>query len=82
MQANVIGLQNGTLTYSDISASYGRDTEELFEQHQKEIELAKQYDIEWLAYQTIWSKVAGENLPVKRMKQKIQGGGMEELGRI
>ena len=26
MQANVIGLQNGTLTYSDISASYGRDT--------------------------------------------------------
>ena len=42
----ILDLQNGTLTYSDISASYGRDTEELFEQHQKEIELAKQYEIE------------------------------------
>ena len=50
MNANVIGLQNGTVTYSDISANYGRDVEELFEQHQKEVELAKEYDIE-LAYQ-------------------------------
>jgi lambda family phage portal protein len=65
MQANVIGLQNGTLTYADISASYGRDTEELFEQHQKEIELAKQYGIE-LAYQPF-----GQKLPVEA---KIQGG--------
>jgi lambda family phage portal protein len=65
MQANVIGLQNGTLTYSDISASYGRDVEELFEQHQKEIELAKQYDIE-IAYQPF-----GQKLPVEA---KIQGG--------
>ncbi len=46
MQSSVLGLQNGTMTYSDISAAYGRDTEELFEQHQKEIELAKQYGIE------------------------------------
>ena len=69
MQANVIGLQNVTLTYSDISASYGRDTEELFEQHQKEIELAKQYDIE-LAYQPF-----GQKLPVEA---KIQGGEEEE----
>jgi lambda family phage portal protein len=65
MQANVIGLQNGTLTYADISASYGRDTEELFEQHQKEIELAKQYGIE-LAYQPF-----GQKQPVEA---KIQGG--------
>lgn len=50
MNANVVGLQNGTVTYSDISANYGRDVEELFEQHQKEVELAKEYDIE-LAYQ-------------------------------
>jgi lambda family phage portal protein len=55
MQANVVGLQNGTVTYADISASYGRDTEELFEQHQKEIELAKQYGIE-LAYQPFGQK--------------------------
>ena len=65
MQANVLGLQNGTITYSDISASYGRDTEELFEQHQKEIELAKQYGIE-LAYQPF-----GAKLPVEA---NIQGG--------
>ena len=69
MQANVIGLQNGTLTYSDISASYGRDVEELFEQHQKEIELAKQYDIE-IAYQPF-----GQKLPVEA---KIQGGDDDE----
>ena len=69
MQANVIGLQNGTLTYSDISAAAGRDTEELFEQHQKEIELAKQYDIE-LAYQPF-----GQKLPVEA---KIHGGDDDE----
>ena len=69
MQANVVGLQNGTLTYADISASYGRDTEELFEQHQKEIELAKQYDIE-IAYQPF-----GQKLPVEA---KIQGGDDDE----
>jgi len=69
MQANVMGLQNGTLTYADISASFGRDTEELFEQHQKEIELAKQYDIE-LAYQPF-----GQKLPVEA---KIQGGNDDE----
>ena len=71
MQANVIGLQNGTISYSDISASYGRDTEELFEQHQKEIELAKQYGIE-LAYQPF-----GQKNPVEA---NIQGGSEEEDG--
>ena len=69
MQSNVVGLQNGTITYSDISAAYGRDTEELFEQHQKEIELAKQYGIE-LAYQPF-----GQKQPVEA---KIQGGDEEE----
>ena len=71
MQANVVGLQNGTVTYSDISSSYGRDVEELFEQHQKEIELAKQYDIE-LAYQPF-----GQKQPVEA---KIMGGEEEEDG--
>ena len=65
MQSSILGLQNGTMTYSDISAAYGRDTEELFEQHQKEIELAKQYNIE-LAYQPF-----GQKMPVEA---NIQGG--------
>lgn len=59
MQSNILGLQNGTVTYSDISMAYGRDTEELFEQHQKEIELAKQYGIE-LAYQPFGTKLPVE----------------------
>ena len=59
MQSHILGLQNGTITYSDISASFGRDTEELFEQHQKEIELAKQYGIE-LAYQPFGAKMPVE----------------------
>ena len=45
MQANVVGLQNGITTYSDIVSSYGKDVEETFEQHQKEQELADQYGI-------------------------------------
>ena len=45
MQANVVGLQNGITTYSDIVSSYGKDVEETFEQHQKEKELAEQYGI-------------------------------------
>jgi lambda family phage portal protein len=69
MQSNVLGLQNGTISYSDIAAAYGRDTEELFEQHQKEIELAKQYGIE-LAYQPF-----GAKLPVEA---NIQGGDNED----
>ena len=68
MQSSVLGLQNGTMTYSDISAAYGRDTEELFEQHQKEVELAKQYGIE-IAYQPF-----GTKLPVEA---NIQGGDDE-----
>ena len=55
MQAHVVGLQNGTTTFSDIAATSGRDTEELFEQHQKEAELAKQYGIE-TAYQPFGNK--------------------------
>jgi len=66
MQSNVIGLQNGTVTYADIAATYGRDVEELFEQHQKEVELAKQYNIE-MAYQPF----GATKLPVE---PNIEGG--------
>ena len=69
MQSNILGLQNGTVTYADISAAYGRDVEELFEQHQKEVELAKQYGIE-IAYQPF-----GTKLPVEA---NIQGGDEED----
>jgi lambda family phage portal protein len=69
MQSNILGLQNGTVTYADISANYGRDVEELFEQHQKEVELAKQYGIE-IAYQPF-----GTKLPVEA---NILGGDEED----
>ena len=69
-QANVIGLQNGTTTYSDIAATYGRDVEELFEQHQKEIELAKQYNIQ-IAYQPF----GAAKMPIE---PNIEGGDDNE----
>ena len=65
MQSHILGLQNGTVTYADISSAYGRDPEELFEQHQKEKELAEQYGIE-TAFQPF-----GTKLPVEA---NIQGG--------
>ena len=55
MQAHILGLQNGTTTYSDIASNAGRDVEELFEQHQKEAELANLYGIE-TAYQPFGNK--------------------------
>ena len=42
VKANVDGLNAGVVTMQDIQANYGRDVEELFEQHQREEELAKQ----------------------------------------
>jgi len=45
MQANIAGLQNGIVTYQDIEANYGRDVEELFEQHEREQKLAEQYGV-------------------------------------
>ena len=69
MQANVVGLQNGIVTYSDIVSSYGKDVEETFEQHQKEQELAAQYGIE-TAFQPF-----GQKAPVEAI---VQGGSQEE----
>ena len=45
VKANVDGLNAGIVTLQDVQSNYGRDVEELFEQHQREEELAKQYDI-------------------------------------
>ena len=50
VKANIDGLAAGVVTMSDIQANYGRDVEELFEQHQREGDLAKQYDVK-TAYQ-------------------------------
>ena len=55
IQANVVGLQNGITTYSDIAASQGRDAEELMEMHQKEKDLMDQYGIK-SAYQPFGQK--------------------------
>tara|TARA_R100001594_G_scaffold88768_2_gene123059 strand:- start:13865 stop:15349 length:1485 start_codon:yes stop_codon:yes gene_type:complete len=69
MQANVVGLQNGITTYSDIVSSYGKDVEEIFEQHQKEKELADLYNIS-TAFQPF-----GQKQPVPA---EIQGEEDEE----
>jgi len=45
MMANIAGLQNGIVTYQDIESNYGRDVEELFEQHEREDKLATQYGV-------------------------------------
>jgi capsid protein len=50
VKANVEGLQAGVVTMQDIQANYGRDVEELFEQHQREDGLADQYGVK-TAYQ-------------------------------
>lgn len=43
--ANVNALNNGIVTLQDIHAHYGRDTEEVFEQVQRERDLATRYGI-------------------------------------
>ncbi len=50
VKANVDGLQAGVVTMQDVQANYGRDVEELFEQHQREESLADQYGVK-TAYQ-------------------------------
>ena len=56
MAAHIAGLQNGIVTYQDIEASYGRDVEELFEQHDREQKLAEQYNIK-TAFQPFGAKL-------------------------
>lgn len=69
MMANVTGLSHGIVTYQDIQSNYGRDTEELFEQHEREEKLAEQYGIK-TAFQPY-----GAKLPVEA---EIQGNQPED----
>ena len=65
MMASINGLQAGLVTFSDVQANYGRDVEELFEQHERETALAEQYGIK-TAFQPY-----GMKMPVEA---EIQGG--------
>ena len=60
MNANVVGLQNGQVTMSDIQRSMGRDPEELFEELSREKALADQYGIE-----TAFSPYGATKTPVE-----------------
>lgn len=59
MMANIQGLQNGIVTYQDIEGNYGRDVEELFEQHEREERLAEQYGVK-TAFQPFGMKMPAE----------------------
>lgn len=45
MRANVIALQNGLTSHSDIVATQGKDTEELFAQIQRDMDAAERYGL-------------------------------------
>ena len=45
MNASINGMQAGLVSFQDVQANYGRDVEELFEQHEREKSLAEQYGI-------------------------------------
>ena len=45
MMASISGMQSGLVTFQDVQSNYGRDVEELFEQHERENKLAEQYGI-------------------------------------
>ena len=60
MNANVVGLQNGQVTMTDIQSSMGRDPEELFEELSREKALADQYGIE-----TAFSPYGATKTPVE-----------------
>jgi lambda family phage portal protein len=70
VKANVDGLNAGVVTMQDIQANYGRDVEELFEQHQREEELAKQYDIK-----TAYQPFGAQKMPIDA---EIQSDGDED----
>lgn len=72
VKANVDGLNAGVVTMQDVQANYGRDVEELFEQHQREEELAKQYDI-----QTAYQPFGAMKMPVDAV---VQDDGEAEDG--
>ena len=57
--ANVLALNNGIVSLQDIHAHYGRDTEDVFEQIDRERELADRYSIE-TAFQPFGAKFPAE----------------------
>lgn len=65
IQANIMGLKSGQVTMSDIQAAYGRDVEELFEQHDRETKLAEQYGVS-----TAFQPFGAQTTPVE---PEIQG---------
>ena len=69
IQANILGLQSGQVTMSDIQAAYGRDVEELFEEHDKETKLAEQYGVS-----TAFQPFGAQTTPVE---PEIQGDNGE-----
>jgi lambda family phage portal protein len=65
MNASIAGMQAGLVTYQDVQSNYGRDVEELYEQHEREQKLAEQYGIK-TAFQPF-----GIKLPIE---PDIKGG--------
>ena len=65
IQANILGLKSGQVTMADIQSTYGRDVEELFEQHDREKKLAEQYGVS-----TAFQPFGAQTTPVE---PEIQG---------
>jgi len=59
IQASVIALQNGIVTLQDVHAQYGKDTEDVFEQINREAELADRYGVD-TAFQPFGTKLPVE----------------------
>ena len=69
--ASISGMQSGLVTFQDVQSNYGRDVEELFEQHDRESRLAEQYGIR-TAFQPY-----GVKMPVEPDIQGTEDGETE-----
>jgi len=47
MNAAVVGLQNGVLSLNDVASQYGKDTEELLAQIQRDKALMEQFNVKF-----------------------------------
>ena len=59
INASVIALNNGIVSLQDVHSQYGRDTEEIFEQINRESELADRYGID-TAFQPFGNKLPAQ----------------------
>ena len=59
MNAAVVGLNNGILSMQDVSAHYGRDAEETFNQISRDKELAEQFGLK-MAFEPFGTKLPAE----------------------